>query len=127
MNEKYTIILDDSHGGEDFGNSHDGFHEKDYTLYVVNYLKKALENTQLTILTTRTKDETIPLPFDRIKNMIIDKDKTIILSINAHFDNKDTFIVYSIYYETKLANEIYENIKRKKTKYFDTYNQNFTS
>ncbi|MDD6224402.1 MAG: N-acetylmuramoyl-L-alanine amidase [bacterium] len=40
MNEKYTIILDTSHGGEDFGNSHKGFHKKDYTLYIVNYLKK---------------------------------------------------------------------------------------
>lgn len=35
MNEKYTIILDASHGGEDFGNSYESFHEKDYTLYIL--------------------------------------------------------------------------------------------
>lgn len=116
MNEKYTIILDASHGGEDFGNSYQGFHEKDYTLYIVDYLQKALKDTNLTILTTRTDDETIA-PYDRIekiKNMITDKNKTIIISIYAHFDDPDTFIVYSMYDETNLANEIYEVLKEEK-------------
>lgn len=116
MNEKYTIILDASHGGEDFGNSHQGFHEKDYTLYITDYLEKALQSTELTILKTRTTDETIA-PFDRInkiKNMITDKDRTIILSIHAHFDEPDTLIVYSMYDETNLANEIYDMLKEEK-------------
>lgn len=116
MNEKYTIILDASHGGEDFGNSHEGFHEKDYTLYIINYLQKALEDTNLTILTTRTSDETIQ-PFDRvtkIKNMITDKDRTIILSIHAHFDEPNTLIVYSMYDKTNLATEIYNMLKEGK-------------
>ncbi|MDD6224401.1 MAG: hypothetical protein PUB18_05325 [bacterium] len=72
-----------------------------------------MEDIPLTILTTRKDDETIT-PFDRIykiANMIIDKERTIILSIYDHFDDPDTFIVYSMYDETNLANEIYEILK----------------
>lgn len=113
MNEEYTIILDAGHGGEDLGETHEHFYEKDYTLYIVKYLQKALEETPLTILTTRNKDETIN-PFQRviqIKNMIKNKEKTIILSIHAHFDDPNTLIIYSMYDETNLANEIYNVLK----------------
>lgn len=61
QNEKYTVMLDAGHGGSDNGANNEKIYEKDINLSFVENLKSELEKQGIVVLTTRDKDEFVPL------------------------------------------------------------------
>jgi N-acetylmuramoyl-L-alanine amidase len=81
----HTIVLDAGHGGQDRGaNSTTGF-EKDYTLSVIKYLKKSLENKGFHVLMTRNTDVFVPLD-GRAQRANEEKDA---IFVSVHFNSSN--------------------------------------
>ncbi len=118
MNEKYTVIIDAAHGGKDLGKCANNFHEKDYCLYLSKYLMLALNQADLTVKLSREEDYDLDPSsrIDKIKNLITNSNKTIIISLHSHFDDKNTAIIYSKDDNTNLASIIYKNMKENNLK-----------
>ena len=117
MND-YKIIIDAAHGGQDYGETLKNFEEKDYCLYLSKQLVIALKKENLNVQTTREKDINLEPSkrIEKIRKMITNSNKTIILSIHSHFDNEFTNIIDSKNDTTNLANIIYKNLKKENIK-----------
>ena len=58
ISEKKTVVIDSGHGGKDPGKvGINGAQEKELNLQIAEKLKKYLEEHQITVVMTRTKDE----------------------------------------------------------------------
>lgn len=112
MKKEYIIIIDPAHGGNDFGQDYNNFHEKDYCLYISNYLNDNLNHQKITTVLIRTSDTTLN-PINRIKkiNNLLTNNKAIIISIHSHFDKNTTTIINSINDYSNLKDLIYEELK----------------
>lgn len=113
MKNEYTVIIDAAHGGNDPGANYNNFHEKDYCLYMANYLVNMFNNEKIITKLTRDTDTTLEANnrILKINDMLKNNNKTIIISIHSHFDNINTIITNSIIDDTNLANLIYEELK----------------
>ena len=49
MKNEFTVIIDAAHGGKDPGENYNNFHEKDYCLYIANYLVNMFNNEKIII------------------------------------------------------------------------------
>lgn len=113
MKNEYIVIIDPAHGGNDSGENYNNFHEKDYCLYMANYLVNIFNNEKITTKLTRDIDTNLEANnrILKINNILKNNDKAIILSIHSHFDSTNTIIINSIIDDTNLANLIYEELK----------------
>ena len=66
MKNEYIVIIDPAHGGNDSGENYNNFHEKDYCLYMANYLKNIFNNEKITTKLTRN----IEVRFSKIGMLI---------------------------------------------------------
>lgn len=62
ISEKKTVVIDSGHGGKDPGKvGINGAQEKELNLQIAEKLKKYLEEHQITVVMTRTKDEDLQI------------------------------------------------------------------
>ncbi len=79
----HTVVLDAGHGGQDCGARSITGYEKDYTLSVIRYLKKSLENKGFRVVTTRDTDVYVPLD-GRAQQVNETKDSIL---VSVHFNS----------------------------------------
>lgn len=78
---KYKIIIDPGHGGDDPGASGNGIIEKNLTLDISKYMYDRFKELGIPVYITRTTDETIT-PTERVKRIL-----------NAYGNNKNVIVV----------------------------------
>jgi N-acetylmuramoyl-L-alanine amidase len=98
MNEKYRIVVDAGHGGNDPGAMNGDDKEKTYNLKILLKLKEMLEDAGYTVYATRTSDVTLTVN-DRVYLATKDyPEASLYVSIhNNSLDNKNysgTLIMY---------------------------------
>jgi N-acetylmuramoyl-L-alanine amidase len=94
---RYTVLIDPAHGGEDTGVVSDKLREKDLTMNLALLIRQEAQKTaNIQVQLTRSTDRTVPLA-ERIKTAVALKpDCLLSLHINAGFGKKATG--YEVYF-----------------------------
>ncbi|MBE7177209.1 MAG: N-acetylmuramoyl-L-alanine amidase [Mucilaginibacter polytrichastri] len=77
--EKFTVVLDAGHGGNDTGAGIHGLYEKDLTLALAKAISAKLQSADIEVVMTRNGDQLVPLA-DRVK-----RKGDFFLSIHANY------------------------------------------
>jgi TonB-dependent SusC/RagA subfamily outer membrane receptor len=80
LGQKYTVVLDAGHGGEDAGAISGNVKEKELSLTLARMVKELNLNPDIELVLTRSTDQTTALP-DRVK-MASDKNAQLFLSLH---------------------------------------------
>lgn len=80
FDQKYTVIIDAGHGGDDAGAMAGGMKEKEINLQLAQMVKELNKNSSLELILTRQGDQSTALP-DRVK---VAKDKNAQLFLSIH-------------------------------------------
>jgi TonB-dependent SusC/RagA subfamily outer membrane receptor len=80
LGQKYTVVLDAGHGGEDAGAINGNVKEKELSLTLAKMVKELNVNPDIELVLTRSSDQTTALP-DRVK-MASDKNAQLFLSLH---------------------------------------------
>jgi len=81
------VVLDAAQGGEEAGLHYGGVQEKDVTLDILKRLKSMLEETGITVVCTRTEDETVTVA-ERLE-LVSQAEPDLLLSICCGLDEED--------------------------------------
>lgn len=87
---KKIVCIDAGHGGTDGGAQYNNYSEKDQTLEIAKLIQKELESQGITVVMTRTSDETVTLE----KRMDIAKNANagILVSIHRNYYDSSTSV-----------------------------------
>mgnify|MGYP003014044531 CR=1 FL=1 len=111
ISEKKTVVIDSGHGGKDPGKvGINGAQEKELNLQIAEKLKKYLEEHQITVVMTRTKDER--LADSQVEDLkarveLIDKESPA-LAVCIHqnsYHEENVFGAQVFYYKTSTEGE----------------------
>jgi TonB-dependent SusC/RagA subfamily outer membrane receptor len=80
LTEKYTVVLDAGHGGQDAGATNGAIKEKDLSLALALVVMKLNTNPNIELILTRNEDQTVALP-DRVK---VAEEKNAKLFLSLH-------------------------------------------
>lgn len=109
----FGVVIDSGHGGVDSGASGNDIVEKDMTLAISNIMYDEFKRLGIPVYMTREEDMTLS-PKDRVAKAMsfFGKDKNVIL-ISNHINaggGEGSEVIYALRNNSKLANEILENL-----------------
>ena len=110
------VVIDAGHGGTDPGASGNGIVEKDYTLKISQYIADRLKDLGVSVVMTRTDDETLS-PTERVKrvkNAFGDTSDVIVVSNHINAGGGDgAEVIYALRNKDTLANLILNELENE--------------
>lgn len=87
---KKIVCIDAGHGGTDGGAQYTNYSEKDQTLVIAKLIQKELESQGITVVMTRTSDETVSL--EKRSEIAKDANAGVLVSIHRNYYDSSTSV-----------------------------------